>query len=223
MHLFAIKIMYSFVYMPYDNAYNRAISAQLRNIDQQHINRIQAISETNQFDVRTPLESLALHNENIQGGSGFSAATIQDLGYEPTDGATPATGGRIRKTRARKNLAGSGSSGGGTSGGGTSGGGMSAGGASGGALLTLQDLDKMHGQPPPGRQKKVTLQASPWKDQPLPQASRAIPVGGGMSAGNMPERQPSARNLLVRQVMAEQKLSLPQASKYIKENGLYKR
>jgi len=223
MHLFAIKVMYSFVYMPDNNAMNREISAQLRNIDQQHINRIQAISETNQFDVRTPLESLALHNENIQGGSGFSAATIQDLGYEPTDGATPATGGRIRKTRARKNLAGSGSSGGGTSGGGTSGGGMSAGGASGGALLTLQDLDKMHGQPPPGRQKKVTLQASPWKDQPLPQASRAIPVGGGMSAGNMPERQPSARNLLVRQVMAEQKLSLPQASKYIKENGLYKR
>ena len=90
---------------------------QLRNIDQNHINRIQAISETNQFDVRSPLEATALVNEHIHGGSGYSAATVMDMGFEPTAGATPATGGRIRRKRTNANLAGSGTSGGGVSGG----------------------------------------------------------------------------------------------------------
>ena len=103
--------------MPYLNAYNMQIAQQLRNIDQNHINRIQAISETNEFDVRSPLEATALVNDNIHGGSGYSAATVMDMGFEPTAGATPATGGRIRRTRSRKNLAGSGVSDGGTFGG----------------------------------------------------------------------------------------------------------
>ena len=107
--------------MPYLNQYNMQIAQQLRNIDQNHINRIQAISETNEFDVRSPLEATALVNDNIHGGSGYSAATVMDMGFEPTEGATPATGGRIPHTRSRKDLAGSGVSGGGTSGGGTSG------------------------------------------------------------------------------------------------------
>ena len=92
-----------------------------------------------------------------------------DMGFEPTAGATPATGGRVRRTRSRKNLAGSGVSGGGTSGGGVSSGGISGGGVSGGAVLTLNDMYKMQGQPPPGRRKKVAPTASPHKDQPIPQ------------------------------------------------------
>ena len=34
-------------------------------------------------------------------------------------------------------------------------------------------------------------------------------------------RKPSARGAIVKKVMAEKGLSLPQASKYVKENGLY--
>ena len=113
--------------MPYNNPMNQRISAQLRNIDQRHIDRINSISETNQYDIASPLESITLRHHNIT-GSGFAAATVQDLGYDPTLGATP-----------DRNV-GSGSSGGGMSAGGVSGGGMS-----GGALLTLQDLDAMHG------------------------------------------------------------------------------
>ena len=130
--------------MPYANAMNRSISQQLRDIDQNHINRIQSISETNQFDITSPLGGMVLVNEKLKGGSGYSASTVQDLGFEPTDGATPATGGKMRRSRATKNLAGSGTSGGGTSGGG----------CSGGALLTLKDMYKMEGQPPPGRQTR---------------------------------------------------------------------
>ena len=209
--------------MPYLNAYNMQIAQQLRNIDQNHINRIQAISETNEFDVRSPLEATALVNDNIHGGSGYSAATVMDMGFEPTAGATP-SGGKIRRKRATTNLAGSGTSGGGVSGGGTSGGGVS-----GGALLTLNDMYKMQGQPPPGRRKKVAPTASPHKDQPIPQpatgpilngAMGAGVSGGGVSGGG---RGSSARNQLVRQIMKEKGLSLPQASKHIKENNLYSR
>ena len=215
--------------MPYLNAYNMQIAQQLRNIDQNHINRIQAISETNEFDVRSPLEATALVNDNIHGGSGYSAATVMDMGFEPTAGATPATGGRIRRKRATNNISGSGTSGGGVSGGGTSGGGTSGGGVSGGALLTLNDMYKMQGQPPPGRRKKVAPTASPHKDQPIPQpatgpilngAMGAGVSGGGVSGGG---RGSSARNQLVRQIMKEKGLSLPQASKHIKENNLYSR
>ena len=142
--------------MPYLNAYMN-IAQQLRNIDQNHKNRIQAISETNEFDVRSPLEATALVNDNIHGGSGYSAATVMDMGFEPTAGATP-SGGKIRRKRATTNLAGSGTCGGGVSGGGTSGGGVS-----GGGLLTLNDMNKMQGQPPPGQRKKVAPTASPHK------------------------------------------------------------
>ena len=72
--------------MPYANAMNRSISQQLRDIDQNHINRIQSISETNQFDITSPLEGMVLVNEKLKGGSGYSASTVQDLGFEPTDG-----------------------------------------------------------------------------------------------------------------------------------------
>ena len=39
--------------------------------------------------------------------------------------------------------------------------------------------------------------------------------------GGRKTRAPSARNAIVKKVMREHGLSLPQASKYVKENGLY--
>jgi hypothetical protein len=44
------------------------------------------------------------------------------------------------------------------------------------------------------------------------------PMLGGASCGG---KKPSARGAIVRKVMKEQGLSLPQASKYVKEHGLY--
>jgi hypothetical protein len=41
---------------------------------------------------------------------------------------------------------------------------------------------------------------------------------GGASCGG---RKPSARGAIVRKIMHEMGLSLPQASKYVKDNGLY--
>ena len=210
--------------MPYKNSYNQSISQQLRDIDQNHINRIQAISETNQFDITSPLEGMVLVNEKLKGGSGYSASTVQDLGFEPTDGVTPATGGKMR--RSRKNLSGSGTSGGNA----TIGSGIS-----GGALLTLRDMDSMHGQPPPGRKKKTAPTASPHKDQPIPMPAQGSTLngpaaisgsgtsGGASGSGVSGGRRGNARNALVSKIMKENNMSLPQASKYIKENNLYTR
>ena len=77
--------------------------------------------------------------------------------------------------------------------------GVSAGGISGGALLSLRDLDSMEGQPPDTILAKETLTAE------------------GMSGG----KGRSKRNEIVRDVMKKHNLSLPAASKYVKEHNLY--
>lgn len=46
-------------------------------------------------------------------------------------------------------------------------------------------------------------------------------VGGMMCGSAKPKRKPSARNEVVRQVMKERGCSLPQASRIVKEEGLY--
>jgi hypothetical protein len=74
--------------MPLNNEYNARIAAKVRQIDQNHVDRIQQISDTNNHDIVSPLEGMTLRNDNIQGGSGFAAATVADLGFEPTDGAS---------------------------------------------------------------------------------------------------------------------------------------
>ena len=79
-------------------------------------------------------------------------------------------------------------------------------GVSGGALLSLKDLGAMHGQPEPTTQAKVTVKAEG--------ADRK--VGEGMSGGLRRKRIE-----IVKEVMKKHKLSLPAASKYVKEHKLY--
>ena len=101
----------------------------------------------------------------------------------------------------------------------------------GGALLTLQDLDKMKGQPPDGRREYVAPQAGVGAVNPTGSANLS---GSGKKPRkpNDPSRAPpdegkpssmARRNHLVREIMAKHKLSLPQASKHIKEHNLYKK
>ena len=66
--------------MGYDNSYNRMIAANVRQIDLNHVDRINQISDTNNHDIASPLEGITLHNQNIQGGPGFAASTVADLG-----------------------------------------------------------------------------------------------------------------------------------------------
>ena len=212
--------------MPLNNEYNRMIAAKVRQIDRNHVQRINQISETNNHDITSPLEGMTLRNDQIHGGSGFASATVADLGFEPTEGAThTATGGGVSGGKRARAKAKSGA------------------GISGGALLTDKDASAiLRPQPPPGIEARITLQASPHKDQPIPQASNGPTLvgplagagvsgggtsgggvsGGGTSGGGVSSgKRSSARNDLVRQIMKEKGMSLPQASKYIKENNLY--
>ena len=129
------------------------IAAKVRQIDRNHVQRINQISETNNHDITSPLEGMTLRNDNIQGGSGFAAATVADLGFEPTDGATHTATGGGRRARAKA---------------------KSGAGISSGALLADKDANAiLRPQPPPGMEARITLQASPHKDQLIPQASKS--------------------------------------------------
>ena len=163
---------------------------------------------------------MTLRNDNIQGGSGFAAATVADLGFEPTDGASHTASGSGMSGGSKRGKAKA----------------KSGAGISGGALLTDKDASAvLRPQPPPGMEARITLQASPHKDQPIPQASQGTAIngalasgsgisGGGTSGGGTSGgKRVSDRNVLVRQIMKEKGMSLPQASKYIKENNLYKK
>jgi len=224
--------------MPYNNTYNHDVTANLRRIDQNYINRVNSISDTNRFAVASPLESaVAKYPNHIEGGSGHAAATIQDLGYDPTKGATavPRRGARSRRSAPEMALVPSDAVAEGlmmggahgdmpATGCGVSGGGVSGGNRKrtrrGGALLTDQDAAHMQGQPPETITAKITQQAAPHKDQPV--GERAVPriIGSGVSGGAASR---SARNDLVREVMRKHGLSMPAASKYIKEHNLYRR
>ena len=75
--------------MPYANAYNANIARALHGVNQKHINVENAINDNPvPVDTTSPLEGMTLNNPDVVGGSGFAASTIQDLGFEPTLGAT---------------------------------------------------------------------------------------------------------------------------------------
>jgi len=193
--------------MPYANAYNGAVAAKVRKINQTHISTEKAINDDVQHNdpVTSQVESMALKHPEIEGGSGYAAATLGDMGYEPTLG----TEGASKPKRVRKKK-------GEGMGAGLAAAGMAAAGASGGALLTLQDLDKMHGQPPLDVDAKITVQAKPYN---AVQIGEGREVGGGACGGSSATRK--KRNDLVREIMKSKGLSLPEASKHIKANNLY--
>ena len=228
--------------MPYNNQYNSNVAQIVRGYSQKHINRENAVNDfSTSYEIPSMVEASVLRNPEVHGGSGFGAATVQDLGFEPTLGATSGEGvpKRVRKKMIE---VGEGLSAAGVSAAGVSAGakpkrapkknlqvpvpeaietvaeGVSAGskpkrtrkkkgdGVSGGALLSLKDLGAMHGQPETTMLAKVTVKAEG--------ADRT--VGEGMSGGLRRRRIE-----IVKEVMKKHKLSLPAASKYVKEHKLY--
>ena len=213
--------------MPYNNQYNKQVSQQVRFLSQSHVNREKDINDfATNYEIPSQVESSVLRYPEVHGGSGFAASTVGDMGFEPTLGATSSDAkprrGRKKTIEVGEGLSAAGVSAAGVSAAGVSAAGVSAAGAakrtrrkkaegvSGGALLSLRDLDKMHGQPEPDRRAKVTVKAEGGDDRA---------VGSGVSAGAASSR--SRRNTIVRDVMKKHGLSLPAASKYVKEHNLY--
>jgi len=240
--------------MPYNNQYNQAVAGAVRGFSQQHIDREHAINDfTTNYEIPSQLESAGMRHPEVHGGSGFAAATVQDLGFEPTMGATSGEG---VPRRAKKKVIeiGEGLSAAGVSAAGMSAAGVSAAGkpkkatrktlqvphqdapildatapvvaegvsggkrprkkkgegVSGGALLSLKDLDAMKGQPP----DSIKVTTAPTS---RPQAA----VGSGAIGEGMIGGLRRRRIEIVKEVMKKHKLSLPAASKYVKEHKLY--
>ena len=136
--------------MPYRNKRNEAVADQVRTFSQNHVNREKEIADfATSYEIPSQLESAVMRIPEVHGGSGFAAATVQDLGFEPTMGATSGEGKPARKPMKKSIAVGEG----------LSAAGISAGGISGGALLSLRDLDSMEGQMPDAVLAKETLKA----------------------------------------------------------------
>ena len=74
------------------NALQQRVQSEHRSpAENLYANHIQHENTANdnvrQNDVMDPLEGMALRKEEVHGGSGTAAATLQDLGYEPMNGA----------------------------------------------------------------------------------------------------------------------------------------
>ena len=190
--------------MPYNNQYNSNVAQVVRGYSQKHINRENAVNDfSTSYEIPSMLEASVLKEPEVHGGSGFAAATVQDLGIEPTLGATSGEG-KVKRVRKRVIDVGEGLSAAGVSAAGVSAGKRVS--KKGGALLSLKDLGAMHGQPGPTIQAKVTVKA---------EGIDRI-VGGGVSGGMRRKRIE-----IVKDVMKKHGLGLIAASKYVKERKLY--
>ena len=148
--------------MPYANAYNTSIARALHGVAQKHVNVENAINDNPvPIDVTSQLEGMTWKNADIVGGSGFATSTVQDLGFEPTLGATgeakPKNAGRkmnvaiadalagsgVHDRRVGEGVAGAGVAGAGVAGAGVAGAGKRKRGKKTGGLLTLTALDSM--------------------------------------------------------------------------------
>ena len=247
--------------MPYNNAYNQTIAAQLQNLYANHIaHENTANDNTRQNDVMDPLEGMALRHDEVKGGNGTAAATLQDLGYEPMNGATGSGEPQEPKPKrkyARKTMkvavpvamdseptaTAGGADGGGVSAGGVSGGGVSAGGVSGGDDEAAREVG---GGVSAGAKKKRARKAKGGGilDTVRDIADTVGSVGKAvapfapllLAAGEPKEAEKNdepmeeggakkgrTRHDIVRQVMKEKGMKLIEATKYVKEHGLYKK
>ena len=118
--------------MPYRNQYNLNVANRVRAYSQKHINRENAINDfSTSYEIPSLLEASVLKEPEVHGGSGFAAATVQDLGFEPTLGATSGEG-KAKRVRKKVIEVGEGLSAAGVSAAGKSAAGTSATGVSGG-------------------------------------------------------------------------------------------
>ncbi len=85
-------------------------------------------------------------------------------------------------------------------------------GVSGGALLSLKDLGAMHGQPADSIRAKRAPTAKPDTAKAMSGAGVDRMVGDGKRG---------KRSDIVKEVMKKHGLTLPAASKYVKEHKLY--
>jgi len=199
--------------MPYNNAINQNVSNRLNTIYLNHIRKEDQSNdnyyEPTNYDIVGQYEHAATLAENpdIVGGNAHEMTTLHDLGYEKTKNDV------IKPRRSKKKPLdeGQGLNGGGMSAGGKpleegcgiSAGGLSAGGMSAGAMEGCG----MSG----GDLKDVVKTVGDVASAVAPYAPLLLGLGSGKT-----------RAEIVKEIMKEKNLSLIEASKYVKQHGLYK-
>ena len=90
--------------MPYANQYNASIAQAVRGYSQKHIDRENAINDfSTSYEIPSKVEASVLKEPEVHGGNGFAAATVADLGIEPTLGVTGGAEAGVKR-RARKKV-----------------------------------------------------------------------------------------------------------------------
>ena len=88
--------------MPYKSAYNKEIAQQVRSMSQNHVNREKEINDfSTNYEIPSQVESAVMRHPEVHGGSGFASATVGNLGFEPTLGATSADAKPVRRRKVR--------------------------------------------------------------------------------------------------------------------------
>jgi hypothetical protein len=250
----------------YNNEYNHRIRKKLITINKDLINHENNLTMTEPDDhkITSRLEGMIVRNKNIKGGSGYAAATLNDLGY-PDDKMVGAKGSGVSAA----GMSAAGMSAAGMSAAGMSQGcGMSAAGRKkkgAGMMDTMADVAKtavefaplLLGLGDEGSRKvggqagelslirykslrgetlpkaPANVKETPYSGPPPPSENfkgvtrenrlGSYAIGGGKpkAKARATSRPPSKRNEIVKQVMKQHNLSLPAASKYVKEKGLY--
>ena len=91
--------------MHYTTKRTQSVAEQVGTSSQNHINREkESNGVASSYEIPSQLESAVMRVPEVHGGSGFAAATVQDLGFEPTMGATSGEGKPARKPR-KKSIA----------------------------------------------------------------------------------------------------------------------
>ena len=77
--------------MTYKNAFIKYIAQQkVMSVPQPRESKERDNDFATSYDIHLQVESSVMRHSEVHGGNGYAAATVGDLGYEPTLGATPA-------------------------------------------------------------------------------------------------------------------------------------
>ena len=235
----------------YNNEYNHRISKKLNKINQDLINyeNKQTLTEPEDHRITSRLEGMIVRNKNIRGGSGYAAATLGDHGY-PEDSTIGAIGsGKSAAGMSAAGFSAAGMSAAGKKKKGSGVMDTVANVAKTAVefaplLLGLGDenIRKVGGQVgelsliryKSQRGEKLptapaNVKVAPYAGPPAPSehfkgVTRENILGSYAIGGSKPRaasRPPSKRNEIVKQVMKQHNLTLPAASTYVKEKGLY--
>ena len=179
----------------YNNKYNNSIADRVKRNSKKQIARQEQAATMGDTSFTSHLEGMALRDANVEGGSGYAEATARDQGFpeEATNGVVGSGEPKKRRTRKSKQ--------------------------EGGAILGLADIatDPRGDPPPPAPLAKIAPSSSKMKPQTEPVVISEMPsrVGGA--------KRVNKYALLVKEIMQKNKMKLPEASKYIKDNNLYKK